>query len=108
MVGLCAREPSMEELWTAQVHILTPPVEFGDTKAFTNVVAWAEGAEEFTALVTSMLAKRNWSVLGVRQCKRVADCTGILEELAEQIERAKMKPGGCVLGTMHYYPSKPA
>jgi hypothetical protein len=31
----------MKELWTAQVHLLTPPAEFGDTKCCTNVVAWA-------------------------------------------------------------------
>jgi hypothetical protein len=32
----------------------------------------------------------------------------ITEELAEQIEHAKTQPGGCVFGTLHYYPSKPA
>jgi hypothetical protein len=38
----------MKELWTAQVHLLTPPAEFGDTKCFTNLVAWADDAEDFT------------------------------------------------------------
>jgi hypothetical protein len=32
----------------------------------------------------------------------------VIEEVAEQIEQAKNKPGACVFGTLHYYPSKPA
>ena len=108
MVGLSARVTLMKELWAAQIHILTPPAEFGDTKAFTNVVAWAENAEDFGAAVSSIFARRHWSILGVRQCKRAADCSAIQEELAEQIQRAKQQPGGCIFGTLHYYPSKRA
>jgi hypothetical protein len=108
MVGLSAKVTSMKELWAAQINILTPPAEFGDTKAFTNVVAWAEDAEDFRARVSSIFARRHWSILSVQQCKRAADCTAIQEELAEQIERARKQPGGCIFGTLHYYPSKPA
>jgi hypothetical protein len=108
MVGLAARVIRMKELWTAQLHILTPPAEFGDTRAFTNVVAWAEDAEDFTAAVSSMFASRHWSILGVQQCRRAADCTAIIEELAEQIEQARKRPRDCTIGTLHYYPSKPA
>jgi hypothetical protein len=98
----------MKELWTAQVHLLTPPVEFGDTKCFTNVVAWADGPEDYRATITPVLEKRHWSILRVQQCKRVSDCTGVIVEHAEQIEQARQKPGSCVYGTLHYYPSKPA
>jgi hypothetical protein len=98
----------MKELWTAQVQILTPPAEFGDTKALTNVVAWAEDAEDFQRRVSSIFGRRHWSILSVQQCKRAAECAMITEELAEQIEHAKTQPGGCVFGTLHYYPSKPA
>jgi hypothetical protein len=108
MVGLAARVTQMKELWTAQMHILTPPAEFGDTRAFTNVVAWAEDAEDFTSVVSSIFARRHWSILSVKQCERAADCTTIKEELAEQIEQARKQQGGCIFGTLHYYPSKPA
>jgi hypothetical protein len=47
----------MKELCTAQVHLLTPPAEFGDTKCCTNVVAWAEDDEYFTATVSAIFAK---------------------------------------------------
>jgi hypothetical protein len=47
----------MKELWTAQVHLLKPPAEFGDTKCCTNVVAWAEDDEDYTAIVSAIYAK---------------------------------------------------
>ena len=97
-----------KELWTAQVHILTPPAKFGDTKCFTNVVAWADSAEDYAATVSSIFARRYWSILSVQQCKRAADCPVMIEELAEQIEQAKQQPGACLFGTLQYYPSKPA
>jgi len=98
----------MKELWTARVHVLTPPTEFGDTKCCTNIVAWAENHDDFIVTISTILAGRNWSIFSVQQCKRAADSTAIIEELAEQIEQAKMEPGSCVFGTLHYYPSKPA
>jgi 2-oxo-4-hydroxy-4-carboxy--5-ureidoimidazoline (OHCU) decarboxylase len=98
----------MKELWTAQVHLLTPPAEFGDTKCCTNVVAWAEDAEDFTATVSDIFARRHWSIVSVHQCRRADDCTAMVEELTEQIEQAKSQPGSCIFGTLHYYPSRPA
>jgi hypothetical protein len=99
---------AMKELWTAQVHLLTPPVEFGDTKCCTNVVAWAQNAEHFDAIITAIFARRNWSILSVRQCQRVAACRAMTEEHAEQVKRARMEPGSCIFGRLQYYPSKPA
>jgi 2-oxo-4-hydroxy-4-carboxy--5-ureidoimidazoline (OHCU) decarboxylase len=98
----------MRELWTAQVHLLTPPAEFGDTKCFTNVAAWAEDAEDFTATITSIFDHRQWSILNVLKCMRAVDRPPIADELTEQIEEAKLKPEVCIFGTLHYYPSKPA
>ena len=107
-MGLSAREICMRELWTGQVHLLTPPAEFGDTRALTNVVAWAENAADFATRVSSILGRRHWTVLGMKQCKRAEECTAVVEELAEQIEQARAQAEGCVFGTLHYYPSKPA
>jgi hypothetical protein len=98
----------MKELWTAQVHILTPPTDFGDTKCCTNVVAWAKDSVDFTATVSTIFARRHWSILNMQQCKRAAECAAPIEELAEQIDAAKIRPGSCIFGTLHYYPSKPA
>jgi 2-oxo-4-hydroxy-4-carboxy--5-ureidoimidazoline (OHCU) decarboxylase len=98
----------MKDIWTAQVHLLTPPADFGDTKCCTNVVAWAEDESGFIATVSAIFERRHWTILSVRQCKRVAECEAIIAELAEQIEEAKSKPACCIFGTLNYYPSKPA
>ena len=98
----------MKELWTAQVHLLTPPAEFGDTKCCTNVVAWAVDAADFRATVAAIFARRHWAILSVRQCQRAAECGAMIEEHAKQIEQAKREPGSCIFGTLQYYPSRPA
>ncbi len=98
----------MKELWTAQVHLLTPPAEFGDTKCCTNVVAWAEDEDDFTATIAAIFERRCWTILSVLQCRRAAECTAMIAELAEQMEAANSQPGSCIFGTLHYYPSKPA
>jgi hypothetical protein len=98
----------MNEPWTAQVHLLTPPAESGDTKCWTNVVAWAESAEEFIASVSAILARRHWSILSVQQCQPAAACSALTAEHAEQIAQAKLQPGSCIFGVLQYYPSRPA
>ena len=97
----------MKELWTAQVHLLTPPSTGGNTKCCTNVVAWAEGPLEYEAMLAAVFSRRHWSILSIRQCIRVATCIPTTEELARQIERAGTRPGSCIFGTLFYYPSKP-
>ena len=98
----------MKQLWTAQVHLLTPPASFGDTRCLTNVVAWADGAEEFTETVAKILGRRDWSVIDVRQLQRTIDCRVTKQELAEQINSAARERDSCIFGTLHYYPSRTA
>ena len=100
-------EKAMNIVWTAQVHLLTPPVEFRDTRCYTNVVAWGSTPAEFSANVCAILARRSWTVLSIMQCRRATNCT-VAGELADQIEEAKKQEGSCIFGTLHYYPSKPA
>jgi hypothetical protein len=98
----------MKKLWTGQVHVLTPPAKGGDTRAFTNVVAWAEDADDFAGSVAKIFARRHWTILNVQQCMPAAECAVMTAELAEQVERAKEESDACVFGTLHYYPSRPA
>jgi nitric oxide synthase oxygenase domain/subunit len=98
----------MNDLWTAQVHLLTPPAEFGDTQCCTNVVAWGSSAAEFANNICTILGRREWSVLSIMQCRRASAAGAMMEELSEQIEEARKKPGSCIFGTLHYYPSKPS
>jgi hypothetical protein len=98
----------MVELWTGRVHLLTPPSEVGDTKCYTNVVAWAQSSDDFVRAISSIFEKSSCYVLDVEDCERIDDCMNITEALEGQIERAKIQPEDCIFGTLHYYPSKPA
>jgi hypothetical protein len=98
----------MKELWTGRVELLTPPTELGDTKCFTNVVAWANDPKDYSDVISHLFEKSDCSVLDVEQCVRVADCTDIPEDLQRQIERAKTHSEDCIFGTLYYYPSKPS
>ena len=98
----------MDALWTAQVHLLTPPNELGDTRCWVNVVAWGTTPANFAENVCAILGRRSWSVLSIVQTRRAADLTVMADEVAEQIEEAEKQPGSCIFGTMHYYPSKGA
>ena len=96
----------MKELWTATVEIMTLPTETGNTKAFANIVAWAEDVQSYSDRITELLAVDGCTVLEIENCVRIAECQNIPEELAAQIERATKHPSDCILGTLHYYPSK--
>jgi hypothetical protein len=98
----------MKEVWTAQLHLLTPPAPSGDTKCFVNVVAWASSEKDFTSTVRTILSRRNWTIVDVQHCMRAAECKPVMEELCEQIQEAKRQPGSCIFGTLHYYRSRPA
>jgi hypothetical protein len=98
----------MRELWTGRVELLTPPTELGDTKCFTNLVAWADDTEDFQNKVSRILEKDNWFVLSFEDCTTVAMGNDVPDELSEQIKTASTRPDDCIFGTLHYYPSKPA
>jgi len=98
----------MNELWTGRVEVLTPPSEFGDTKAFTNFVTWSDSAEDFRNHVATVLEEYGWSLIGVEECSPVSAYDHLGEEVSAAVERAKALPKACIYTTFHYYPSKPA
>jgi hypothetical protein len=108
MAGHRALMSTMKELWTGQFELLTPPSETGDTGCFTNIVAWANDAEDFQAKVSQILACDFWLVVSVENCLPINKCGNVPDVLAEQIETATTHPDDCIFGTLHYFPSKPA
>ncbi|MGA2278579.1 MAG: hypothetical protein ABSG00_13340 [Terracidiphilus sp.] len=98
----------MKELWTGRVELLTPPTEFGDTKAFTNIVTWASDAQQFRDRVASVLEEYGWSLIDVEECGPVSRFNRLGEEVSEVVESAKVNPNACIYTTFHCYPSKPS
>ena len=105
-MSLSAIVESMKELWTGRVEVLTPPTEFGDAKAFTNFVTWAESALDFRNHVAMVLEEYGWSLIDVEECGPVSAYDQLGEEISEEVERAKDIPKACIYTTFHYYPSK--
>lgn len=95
----------MKELWVALVELLTPPNKDGDTRCYTQVVAWAENPEDYKERITCLFKKSACSVLEVEQCARLAELDDLTEELERQAERARIQPEDCIFGTLNYYPS---
>jgi hypothetical protein len=98
----------MKDLWIGRIEILTEPTEFGDTKAFTNVVTRAETPADFRQFVSTVCEKYYWSLIGIEECNPAAEVVGITnEELLEALEKAKDYLEACIFTTLHYYSSKP-
>jgi hypothetical protein len=99
----------MRELWIGVVEVLTEPSEGdGDTRAFTNVVTWANTAQGYIDSVTSVFEGYGWTLLGAENVRPIAQQRNFNEEMAEIVERAKTNPDACIYATFHYYPSQPA
>jgi hypothetical protein len=97
----------MRELWIGRVELLTPPTEFGDTKAFTNVVTWAGDELQFSERIASVFEEYGWTLIGVEECGPVDALSGLGEEVSEIVEKSREIPEACIYTTFHYYPSKP-
>ena len=107
-VGL-PRSPQVRQLWIGIVEVLTEPSsDNGDTRAFTNAVAWANDESDYRATLSSVFDGYGWTVLGVENLRPVEQGSDYPEEISEIIERAKSFPKACIFATLHYYPSKPA
>jgi hypothetical protein len=99
----------MKTLWIGVVEVLTEPSSGGgDTRAFTNVVTWAETASDFIGSVSRVFEGYGWTLLGFENARPVIDATDFDEEITEIIERAKLNPNACIYATFHYYPSAPS
>ena len=98
----------MKALWIGVAEVLTDAnLGEGNSRAFTNVVAWAESDAEYAKVVRVVFEKYGWDVLGFERVHPVAEQSGYQDEIAQIIDRARVNPNACIYSTLHYYPSKP-
>ena len=98
----------MRELWIGVVEVLTEPTSEGsDTRAFTNVVTWADNPASYVESVKAVLGKYGWTVLGVENAGPIHNREGFDDEISEIIGRARLNPNACIYSRFHYYPSRP-
>jgi hypothetical protein len=104
-----SRFTSLPELWIGVVEVLTEPsAGAGNTRAFTNVVTWAETASDFIESVSAVFKEYGWHVLGAENQRPIANETNFSEEIAEIIKRARHNSKACIFSTFYYYPSRPS
>ena len=97
----------MRELWIGVVETLTEPsAEDGNTRAFTNVVTWAETSTSYLDSVKTVFTKYGWMVLGVEDVRPVAEGEEYGAQITEIIGRARSNQNACIFSTFHYYPSR--
>lgn len=105
--SLQRRDPIMKRLWIGVAEVLTEPSPGdGNTRAFTNVVTWADCTRDYVTAVTKVFSEYGWTVLGVENARPIDSETDFNEEIAEIIENAKTNPNACIFATCYYYPSK--
>jgi len=97
----------LRELWIGEIEVLTEPTG-GNTRAYTNVIAWADSRQEYGRSASAVLEGYGWTVLKTENVRPVSRESNYREEIAEIIERARSIPKACIFGTLHYYPSRPA
>jgi hypothetical protein len=102
-------ELQLRRLWIGLVEVLTEPNDDeGNTRAFANVVAWADSEEGYATFVSEVLGGYGWTILGKEDVRLVSHGSDYCEEIGEMIERAQSFPEACIFGTLYYYPSRPA
>src|ERR1700743_2503162 len=91
--GCYASIEPMKALWTGRVELLTQPIEFGDTKCFTNVFFWAEDSDDFAAILVRQLESESISLIQIEECHRVDDNEEWPEQTKPFFDWAKANPG---------------
>jgi hypothetical protein len=96
----------MKGLWIGTVELLTEPSQRGNTRAFTNVIAWANELADYKETVESVVSKYDWTLVAVESARAIEDGEEFNQEINQIIASAKSNPNACMIATLHYYPSR--
>jgi glutamate/tyrosine decarboxylase-like PLP-dependent enzyme len=96
----------MKRLWIGTVELLTEPGRDGHTRAFTNVIAWANELADYKETVESVVSKYQWTLLTVEHARPIEDGEEFNQEINEIIATAKSNANACIVATLHYHPSR--
>ncbi|HEY3625292.1 MAG TPA: hypothetical protein VGL00_03375 [Terracidiphilus sp.] len=101
-------KPNLRRLWIGVVEVLTDPsTGKGDTRAFTNVVTWADDSTAYLNSVNSAFNDYGWTILGIENARPFLESEEFTADLSDVIERAKSNSKACIFSAFHYYSSPP-
>lgn len=95
----------MEELWVITAEILVEPGDLssGCTKAFVNVVTWADSPSTAQERLSRCLESYGWHLVGIEAAHPFDEARSYSDELVEIVEQARTNPQACIIGTAFSY-----
>jgi hypothetical protein len=95
----------MEELWVITAEILVKPGDLasGDTKAFVNIVTWADSPSTAEEKLSRCLESYEWHLIGIEAAHPFDEARSYGDELIEIVEQARTNPQACIIGTAFSY-----
>jgi len=95
----------METIWLITCEILVEPDDLasGQTKAFANVITWADSPDSATSKAKQYLERFKWHLISFENAHPVDDDREYSEEVWDMIDRARTNPQARILGTFFSY-----
>jgi hypothetical protein len=93
-------------IWVGTIEISYLDHEDSDKRknAFTVVTTWASSVEEFRRKCELLLESYGWKLLGIDRANPAAENYDYNEEVADQLEKARVNPNAIIYGTFYTYP----
>jgi hypothetical protein len=95
----------MKELLVITAEILVKPGDLlsGNTKAFVNVVTWADSSNNAEKKVSQCLKSYGWHLVGIEAAHAFDDSRTYDDELLEIVDQARANPRACIVGRAFSY-----
>ena len=93
------------ELWIVTIEIVEKPGDLRsrNTKAFVNVVTWADSSKMAEDKVSRCLESYGWYVFSIEDSHPVDEDRVYEEEIADIIDQARGNPNAVIYGRMWSY-----
>jgi hypothetical protein len=95
----------MQLIWRIVAEILTESgdLQSGFTKAFVNVITWADSPESANKKFGDYIKRFNWHIITVEFSQPIIEGGEYSEEMEGMIESTRENPNAIILGTFFTY-----
>ena len=95
----------MESIWKVVAEILVEPGDLpsGSTKAFANIVTWADSASIAKEKIAGYLGSYKWQLLSAEDAQVVDEGHDYGDDINQMIEKAQGNPQAIILGRFLSY-----
>jgi hypothetical protein len=95
----------METIWMAMCEVLVEPGDLpsGSTKAFANIMTWADSSDTAKDKISSYLESFRWHLVSFEDAYPLDETRTYDDETSDMIERTKGNPDAIILGRFFSY-----